>query len=137
MAKFQILIWILCKSSITPTLRQNHFLFRNISIVGIPKSTVLVIIFRVFMWPLLLINSGPQSIIPLQCFEMLYPNRGYHMLQARWKMEFLRHPLILQWHPRKRRIAVPRLKSKWKNIVYLLKKSMMHCLILGQKYLPF
>ena len=44
------------KNSIMPTVRQNHFLLRNISIFGIPKSTVLAIIFRVFMWSLSLIN---------------------------------------------------------------------------------
>ena len=35
------------------------FLLRKILIFGIPKSTVLVIIFRVFTWPILLMNAGP------------------------------------------------------------------------------
>ena len=84
------------KNSITPTVRQNHVLLRNISIVGIPKSTVLVIIFGVFMWPLSLINMGPQRIFHLQCFEMVSQKRQYHMLQAICTMEFLRNPLILK-----------------------------------------
>ena len=45
----------------------KYFLLRNISRVGIPKSTVLVIIFRVFMWPLSLVNAGPIRIIHFQC----------------------------------------------------------------------
>ena len=51
-------------------------------------------------------------------------------------MEFLRRPLILQWHPRKRRIAVARLKSKWKYIVNLLKQRMLQCLRIVQKCPP-
>ena len=47
------------------------FLLRKISMVGIPKSTDLVIIFRVFMWPLSLKNALPISIIQLQCFVMV------------------------------------------------------------------
>ena len=48
----------------------KYFLLRKISIVGILKSTVFVIIFRLFMWPLSLMNGGARSIIHLQCFEM-------------------------------------------------------------------
>ena len=39
--------------------------------VGIPKSMVLIIIFRVFMWPLSLRDAGPRSIIHLQRFKMV------------------------------------------------------------------
>ena len=94
----------------------RSFLLRKISRFGIPKSTVLVIIFRVFIWPLLFINVGPRSLIRLQCFEMASQKRRDRMLQARWTMELLCHPLILQWHPRKIKIPVPRLKSKWKTL---------------------
>ena len=52
-----MLMWRLCKFSLTPTLRQNNVLLRNILIVGIPKSTVLVIIFRVFIWLLSFKNA--------------------------------------------------------------------------------
>ena len=49
----------------------KYVLLRNISIVGISKSMVLVIIFRVFMLLLSLMNSGPLRIIHLQCFKMV------------------------------------------------------------------
>ena len=71
---------------------------------------------QIFMWPLSLINAGPQSIVYLQCFKMVSQKIQYHLLQARWTMEFLCHPLILQWHPRKRKISMPRLKSKWRTL---------------------
>ena len=48
----------------------KSFLLRNISIVGIQKSTVLVNIFRVFMCLLPMKNAGPIRIIHLQCFKM-------------------------------------------------------------------
>ena len=35
--------------------------------------------------------------------------------------------------PKKNKTAVPCLQSKWKNIVYLLKQRMTHCLRLGKK----
>ena len=92
--------------------RTPIFLLRNISRVGIPKFTVLLIIFRFFMWPLSLINAVPQSIIHLQCIKMLSPKRQDHRLQARWTMEFFRHPLILSRHLREIKIAVTRLSSK-------------------------
>ena len=66
------LMWRLRRIYIMPTVRQNMFSLRNISRVGIPKSTVLIIIFRVFMWPLSLIIEVPIIIIHLQCLEMVY-----------------------------------------------------------------
>ena len=48
-------------------------------------------------------------------------------------MEFLRHPLTLQRHPRKRKFSVSHLKLKGEQIVYLLNQRMMHYLIIGQK----
>ena len=64
----QMLIWRSRKISIMPTVRKNLFLLRNILIVGIPKSTVLIIIFRVFMCPLSFGSLVPRSIIHLQFF---------------------------------------------------------------------
>ena len=128
-----MLMWRCWKISITTIVLQNIFLLRKILIVGIPKSMVLVIVFKVFMWLLSLINAGPRIIIRLQWFKMVSRKRQDHLLQARWAMEFLCHPLILQWYPRKGKIAVPCLKSKWENIVYFLKHRIMHCLRLGKK----
>ena len=98
--------------SIMPTVRQNIFLLINISRVGIPKSTVFVIIFRVFMWPLSLINVGLRSIIHSQCIKIVSPKRRDHLLQAIWTMGFLCNYLILPQHPRERKIAVVRLSPK-------------------------
>ena len=86
-------------------------MLRNISRVGIPKSTVLVIIFRVFLWPLSLRNAGPRSIIHLQCFKMVSKKIRDHLIKARWTMELLCRLLILKWHTKKRKIAVPHLKK--------------------------
>ena len=69
--KLRMLMWRLRKISIMRIVCQNHFLLRNISIVGVPNSMVLVIISRVFMWPLSLMNAVPIRIIHLQCFEMV------------------------------------------------------------------
>ena len=56
------------------------FLLINISRVGISKSTVLVIIFRVFMGRLSMINTGPIIIIHLQCLKIVYQKikRAYY-----------------------------------------------------------
>ena len=42
-------MWILHKISIMPTVRKNMLFLKKISRIGIPDSTVLVIIFRVFL----------------------------------------------------------------------------------------
>ena len=89
----------------------KYDLLRNKLIVGIPKSTVLVIIFKVFMWPLSLINAVPRIIIHLQCFEMVSKKIRDHLIKSLWKMELLRRLLILQCNPRKRKISVPREKG--------------------------
>ena len=60
------LMWILWKTCIIPNVRQNIFLLRKISRVGVPKSTVLVIIFRVFMWSL---SCGTNKNHPLAMFR--------------------------------------------------------------------
>ena len=80
----------------------KSFLLRKILKVGIPKSTVLVVVFRILLWLLSLINAGPRRVIHMQIFEIVSKKRRDHLLQARCTMEFLHHPLILQWHPRKR-----------------------------------
>ena len=73
-------MWRLSKISIMPTVHENLFVLRNISIVGITKSNVLVIVFIVFMWPLSLMNVIPIRIIYLQCFEMVYKKtRSYYI----------------------------------------------------------
>ena len=66
-----------------PTVRQHIFLLRNISRVGILKSTVLVIIFRFFMWPISLMNAGPIITIHLKCLEIVYKKRQDHHIKAR------------------------------------------------------
>ena len=128
-----MLMWRLRKMSIMPTVPQNMFLLRKILIVGIPKSTALVIIFRAFMWLLSLRNEGPIIIIHLQCFEMVPKKMQDHLIKAWWTMELIFHPLILQWHPRKRKISMQRLKTKWKLIVYLPKKRTRYCLSICEK----
>ena len=65
-------MWRFRKIYIMLTVRQKPFSLRNISRVGISKSTVLVLIFRVFRWLLSLKNAKLISIIHLQCLEMVY-----------------------------------------------------------------
>ena len=109
---------------------RNIFL-RNISRVGIPKSTVLVIIF-IFLCGRSHWGMRDRSIIHLQCIEMVSKKIRYNLIKARWNMELLCCLLILKWHRRKIEIAVQRLKSKWICIVILLKPRMMHCLVIGK-----
>ena len=64
-----------------PTVRHYCFLLRKLLTIGIPKSTVLVISFRVFIWLLSFKNAGGKSIIHLQSFEMLFQEKGqYHLI---------------------------------------------------------
>ena len=93
-------MWRLRKIYIMSTVRQNLFLLRNTSRVGIPKSAVLVIILRVFMWPLSLNNAGPVSIIHFQCLEMVYIKIQDHLIKSQLTMELLFRLLILKCHPR-------------------------------------
>ena len=108
-------------------------MLRNISKVGIPKSTVLGIIIKVLIWPLPLINVGPQIIIHLKFIEMVSKKIRDRLLQARWSMKLLCYPLILSRHPRDREIAVTRSNSKWKNFVYILKYRIIIFSRIGQK----
>ena len=61
-------------------------------------------------------NAGTKSIIHLQCFEMVSKKIQDNLIKEQWTMEVLRRLLILKRNPRKRNIAVPRLK-----------KMKMHC----------
>ena len=46
-----------------PTLRNSYILFRKISSFGIPNPTVLVIIFRFFIWLISFINRGENHYL--------------------------------------------------------------------------
>ena len=130
-----MLMWVLCKISITPTLRQNIFLLRKISIFRIPKSTVLIIIFKVFMWPISSINIGPRSIIHLQSFEMVSKKDEIICYRQDGRCNSLSYSdSVMTSKKKKNRRAM--FKIQMKNIVYLLNQRMIHCLILSQKCLP-
>ena len=98
----------LYNASCTPT----SFLLRNISIVGILRSMVLIAIFRFFMWPLSLINLGPQSIIHLQYLEMVSQKIEDNLLQAETDniISFSSSDSIIKFKGEK--IAAPHLKYK-------------------------
>ena len=128
--KLLMLMWRLRKNSIIATVRQ-FFLLIYISIVGIPKSTVLIIISRVLMLTLSLRVAGPRIIIHLRCLEMVSQERREHLIKVWWTMELLRRLLIIQWHPRKRKIAVTCLNRNEKALLFSLKNRMMHCLRIG------
>ena len=96
----RMFMWRLRKIDIMPTVRQNLFLLRNISRVGIPKSTVIVIIFRVFMWPPSFRNAGTRRIIYLKCFEIVSKKIQDNIIKALWTMELIFRLLILKWNPR-------------------------------------
>ena len=104
-----------------------YFLLRQISIVGIPKSTVLVIIFRFFMWPLSLINTGPRNIIHLQCFKMAYKKtRSYITGKTDDGIPSPSSDSAMTSKIKKNRRAI--FKIQMKNIVYFLNQRMMHFL---------
>ena len=62
-------MWRMRKFSIMPTVRKNPSLLRNILRVGIPKSTVLRIIFRVFYVAALIEECGTKKHYPLAKFR--------------------------------------------------------------------
>ena len=95
---------------------QKSFSLRNISIVGVPKSTFLIIIFRAFMWLLPLSNALPRIIIHLQCFEMVSQRRRDCLIKAWWAMELLCRLLILKWHPRKIKLPF----HVWKKLTFIV-----------------
>ena len=66
-----MIICILRKISIMPTARQTIFVLRKIYIVGIPKYTVLIIIFRVFMWLLALSQTTQIELKSKDCILLL------------------------------------------------------------------
>ena len=88
-----------------------------------PKTHVLCNYLQIFNVAALIDKYGTTNHYPLALFQKIIKKRQDHLLQARCTMEFLRHPLILQWHPRKIKIAVPRIKWKRKEIIYLKKKD--------------
>ena len=126
-------MWILCKISITHTVHQDIFLLRKISIVGIPKSTVLVIIFKVFMWPLSLINVVPQSIIHLKCFKMVSKKNTRSSVTGKMGNGINFSSLDSTMAPNKNKSLCATFRIQMKNIVYLLKHRMMNCLWLIRK----
>ena len=109
------------------TLRKNHIFLINISIVLIPKSTVLVIIFRVLMLPLSLINAGPQSIINFQCKKKISSGVGF----MDDRIPSSSYGSAVSSMKKKNRRAT--FKMQIKNINYLLRKRTMHCLGISKK----
>ena len=83
-----------------------QFFVGEISTVGIPKPTVLVIIYRVFIWLLSFKNAGEKSIIRMQSFEMLVQEKGQdHIIKKVITMELLRRLLIMKRHPNLRKVS--------------------------------
>ena len=72
-------MWIFLENLYNANCTPKSFLLRNISRVGIPKSTVLVIIFRVFMWPLSLIDAVPIIIIQFRNGISKYKRSPYEV----------------------------------------------------------
>ena len=119
-----------------PTVRKNHFLLRNILRVGITKSRVLVIIFRVFMCPLSLKNKGLRSIIDLQCFEMaLKKTRSSYKGTIKYGTPLSYYDYEMASKERKNRCST--FERNEYELLFFLKLRTMHCLIIGQKDLPF
>ena len=76
-----------------------EFLLRKTLTFGIPKSTVLVIIFRVLfgcshskMW-------GKNSLSICRDSKLHLKKGQDHLIMKRWTMELLRHLLIMKRHP--------------------------------------
>ena len=119
-----MLMWRLHKISIMPTVRQYIFLLRKIPIVGIPTSTVIVIVFRLFMWPLSLRNVEWRSIVQLQCFKMVSQKNtisSYKVMMDNGTTSLSSDSTMAS---KGGKFAVPSLKLIWKCIVILLKIRM-------------
>ena len=80
-------------------------------------------------------ECGTKKHYPLAMFRNGIPKIRDHLIKAWWTMELLFCLLILKWHPRKRKIAAPRLE-KIKMHFYSLKTQDDEILRIGQKYLP-
>ena len=127
-------MWRLCKISITPTICQNHFLLGNILIVGIPKYTVLAIIFKVFMWPISFINEGLRRIIQLKCFGMVSKTtRSSVTCKMDNGIGLSSSDFALTSKKKKNFRATLKIQMRF---FYLLKHRMMHSLRLVQNDLP-
>ena len=62
-------------------VRQESFLLKKMYVIGIPEPTVLVIIFRVFIWPLSFINAGKKNQYPYAEFRNLIGNKRTRSFQ--------------------------------------------------------
>ena len=88
------------------------------------------------MWPLSLRNFGPRSIIHLQCFEMLSKKEtrsSYKGTMDNGTTLSSSNSEMISEEKKNRRSTF---ENKIIYIVIILKTRMMHCLRIGQKYLP-
>ena len=73
--------------------------------IGIPEPTVLVIIFRFFIWPLSFINAGKRIDIYMLRFEILFETKGQdHVIREMITMKLLRLLLMMKRHPNIRKV---------------------------------
>ena len=86
------------------------------------------------MWPLLLINLVPRSMIHLQFFEILFKKMRSSVTGNMDNIILLSSSDSVMKSKKKKNFRAT-FKIQIKNIVYLLKQRSMHCLRLGQKYL--
>ena len=102
-SKFKKLVRKFMKIYKMPTVRHWSFLMRIFSTIGIPKSTVLLIIFRVFIWLLSIRNSGKKALSIFRVSKW-YSKKGQdHLIMKQRTMELLRRLLILKRHPNLRK----------------------------------
>ena len=104
-------------------LRQCSFLLKKIQTVGTPKPTLLLIIFRVFIWLISFINAGEK--IHFLRFEILLQAEGQDNLRKKViTMEILRRLLIMKQHPNIRKvlgqISMPTSMHLWSRDVNIL-----------------
>ena len=89
-----------------PTVRHYCFLLRKLLTIGIPKSTVLVIIFRVFIWRLSFKNEGKKIIIHMQNFEIVLQEKVQdRLIMTVRTTELLCRILIMKRHPKLRNVS--------------------------------
>ena len=103
----RMFMWRLRKVSIMPTVRKTNsekYFESWDTKIHVPCNYL-----QSFYVDALIDECGLRRIIHLQCFKMVSQKRRDHLINSWWKMELLRCLLILQCHPRKRKIAVPRL----------------------------
>ena len=100
------------------------FCWEKISTFGIPKSTVLVIIFRVFIW-LLSFKNAEKKHYPFADIRDGIKKKGQdHLIMKWWTMELLRSLLIMKGHPNLRNvlggISMPNSTYLWRQDVIIL-----------------